>query len=134
MRYDIHNVSDASGYSRTISVRHIRIPPGRSITIPGPLPKGLDKPAKVSGLLVQPVGSPLPEWVIAARKPSVAPAVEEVAIPVAVPVDLAELKVAEMALIYEEVTGGEYSGRRRRADLTEALESLDQRLVAEAIG
>jgi len=133
MLYDVHNVSDLIGHPRTIAVRHIQIPPGSSIVLPAPMPRELQKAPRLCGLLAVPAGDELPSWVVEGRRPKAAP-VKAVAVVEEVRVDYSELKVAEMALIYKEVVGTPYTGRRRRVDVTAALEQLDQAAVVEAIG
>ena len=145
MKFVIHNVSDVVGHVRTISVRHIKIPPGANITLLGPLLSiEVSGPPEVSGLVALREGSPLPPEILRLRNPPrLAPVeevvveevvVEEVAVEEAVHVDWSELTSREMALIFEEVSGQKYKGRRRKQDLLRALEGLDPRQVAEAIG
>ena len=142
MLYDVHNVSDLSDHPRTISVRHVKIRPGGVIALPAPLPRELSKDSSLSGLLALSQGADLPAWVIAGRAPKpparveVLPPVEEVEVAViAEPhVDYSELRVAEMSLIFEEVTGHNYKGKKRRDTLIRVLSGLDQAAVLEAIG
>lgn len=136
MKFVIHNVSDVVGHVRTISIRHIKIPPGGNITLLGPLlPIEVSGPPEKSGLVVLREGNPLPPEILRLRNPPrLVPAVEEVAVEEAVHVDWTELTTREMTLIFEEVSGQQYKGKRRKQDLLSALEGLDPRQVAEAIG
>jgi len=148
MLYDIHNVSDLAGHARVVIVRHVPVPVGSHITLPGPLPRELSMSHVLTGVIALAHGEALPSWVVVGRTPTppvaetvVVPEVKAVAVPeveVVVPeepgVDYAEFRVSEMALLYKEVTGRQYRGRRRRTDLIKALSALDQQELLEAIG
>lgn len=146
MLYDIHNVSDLLGHARAVVVQHIPVPVGKFITLPA-LPKELSQPHTLTGLLALAHGEALPAWVVKGRTPApspvkravavVVPEVEpevEVVVPEEPGVDYSEFRVPEMALLYKEVTGGAYRGRRRRKDLIKVLKALDQSALLEAIG